>query len=123
VGGEIGQLRRATGGRQEVSNYLKEGRGGGGKPRRGGGIPGGEIQAKKKGRVKTRKRGWGEWDGLLQECFLMPAKQRNINKIEISGQKGGKLTHGTHIHASNVIFGPREGGMRGRGREVGAHGG
>jgi len=53
----------------------------------------------------------------------MPAKQRNINKIEISGQKRGKLTHGTHIHASNAIFRPRGGEMRGRGRDVGAHGG
>ena len=67
--------------------------------------------------MKTRKRGRGRggmgWSAL-GICFLMPAKQRNINKSKLAVKREGKLTHGTHIHAGNGIMGPGEGGMRGR---------
>jgi len=46
--------------------------------------------------------------------YLMTTNQRNIIKIENSGQNGGKLTNWTHIHTGNGISEPGEGRMRGR---------
>ena len=45
-------------------------------------------------------------------CFQ--SKETSI-KSKIAAKREGKLTYGTHIHAGNGIFGPGEGGMRGRG--------
>ena len=40
------------------------------------------------------------------------AKKTSI-KWKLAVKRGGKLTHGTHIHAGHGISGPGEGGMRG----------
>jgi hypothetical protein len=57
-----------------------------------------------------------------RDGFLMPAKQRNINKIKISD---GKLTHGTHIHVGNIngIFWAWRGRNKGEGQDENGHGG
>ena len=68
-----------------------------------------------------RKRKGRKEEGEMPH--LMTANQRNINKIENSGQNGGKLTNSTNIHTYNGISEPGEGRMWGRDGIGAGHGG
>ena|SRR5882762_480332 len=79
-----------------------------------------EGEVFQEGKSGAKREGMGQGGGerengmvCCRDGFLMPAKQKNINKIKISGRK---LAHGTHIHAGNGIFWAWRGRNKGRGR-------
>jgi len=72
---------------------------------------------------KERNRGRAEKEEEEEELALVTANKETSIKSKIAVKKGGKLTHGTHRLAANVIFESGEGGMRGRGTMGAGHGG
>lgn len=70
----------------------------------------GNREAEGKEEEKEGRQGGGTWEMLFPDASK--SKKKKTIKVKLVVKKGGKLTHGIHIHCGNEILGPWDGGMR-----------